>query len=169
MDTLDRVSIWAMVLLIIAATALMSYHGSEARGGREFVPKVVEPSELEVKLKEARKFLEAGNLGKAEAMALALKARYPYEGGPFMLMGDIHWRRQEPLEAVYEYRKAVDLNPDYLDKKTPLFQGRKLKMVVQEAEARVRVQLRQSPQDKGLKEALKVIYYLRRRIAGGCG
>ena len=86
-----------------------------------------------------------------------------------MLMGDLFMRKQDPVKAMHEYRQAIDLNPDYLDKKTPLFQGKKLKVAVGEALAEIEHRLRQNPGDEALRSEKKIIYYLYRRIAGSCG
>jgi len=68
-----------------------------------------------------------------------------------------------------EYKEAVDLNPDYLDKKTDLFQGKKLKVAVDEALDEIEMELKANPGDKSMKDSRKLIYYLKRRIAGSCG
>jgi hypothetical protein len=86
-----------------------------------------------------------------------------------MLGGDLLMRKQDPVRAMYEYKQAVDLNPDYLDKKTPLFQGKKLKVSVSEALTEIEGRIRKSPGDESLKREKKEIYYFYRRIAGSCG
>ena len=86
-----------------------------------------------------------------------------------MLMGDIYIRRQELIKAVLEYKEAVDLNPDYLDKKTPLFQGKKLKGAVKEALDEIEKKIKANNDDEAMRQNRKVIYYLQRRIAGSCG
>jgi hypothetical protein len=55
------------------------------------------------------KALIEGNLNKAEMLDQELINQYPYEGEPRMLMGDIYFRKQEPVRAVLEYRKPSDL------------------------------------------------------------
>ena len=116
-----------------------------------------------------RNLMEAGNLAKAEALARELVQNHPYEGESHMLLGDLYMRKQEPLKAVHQYKEAVDLNPDYLDKKTPLFQGKKLKVSVGEALAEIERQVQSDPGNDALKSEKKLIYYLYRKIAGSCG
>ena len=175
MDWLDRISLWAIVLLVIASSALISNHIGEAKPDRTRQqrgesalrnPGLTPEMEKEVKL--ARNLMEAGNPGKAEALVLEMISRNPYEAELHMLMGDIHLRKQDPVRAVAEYREAVDLNPDYLDKKTPLFQGRKLKSAAAEAMEETGRRIEANPGDEGLREVKKSIYYLQRRIAGSC-
>jgi hypothetical protein len=85
-----------------------------------------------------------------------------------MVLGDIYMRKQQAVRGVLEYREAIDLNPDYLDKKTPLFQGKKLKVAVREALTEIEEGLRRNPADESLKKGRKALYYLQRRIAGSC-
>ena len=174
MDRLDRISIWAIAILIITSFALISGHMGEARPDRNLQQRAAASNgaatggEIAGRVNLARNLMEAGNLAKAEILVRDLIQNYPYEGEPRMVMGDIFMRRQDPIRAMLEYREAVDLNPDYLNKKTPLFQGKKLKIAVREALAKIDEGIRQNPADEALKKDRKTLYYLQRRIAGSC-
>lgn len=175
MDRLDRISIWAIVLLIISSFALVSGHMGEARPDRKVQQgrATVDPSltngEMERKVKLIRNLMEGENLAQAEILTKELIQKYPFEGESHMIMGDVLMRRQQSVKAMLEYKEAVSLNPDYLDKKTPLFQGKKLKTAVREALAEIDKTIRLNPGDESLKNDRKVIYYLQRKIAGSCG
>jgi hypothetical protein len=67
------------------------------------------------------------------------------------------------------YREAVDLNPDYLDKKAPDFQGKKIKNTVNEARQLIEVELNKNSADKDIQSYRKTVYYMLRKIAGSCG
>ena len=95
--------------------------------------------------------------------------KYPYEGGAHMLKGDIMMRKQDPVAAIYSYRTAVEFNPDYADKKAPLFQGRKIKVAVDEAESIIETALLNNSDNKDMKKAKKTMYFLLRSLAGSCG
>lgn len=176
MDRLDRFSIWAIVILLISSSALVSYHMGEAIPGKEGPQRApvagstgINDAELGNKVKVIRNLIEANNLVKAEALARELIMQYPYEGEPRMLTGDILLRKQETVKAMFEYKEAIELNPDYLDKKTPFFQGKKLKAVVREALEEIEKKIKLKPDDESIKRDRKIIYYLQRRIAGSCG
>jgi len=175
MDRLDRISIWVIVALIISSFVLTSGYRGEALPDRKVKKRAaageyaVLNGELEQKLKIAKNIMESNNLEKAELLTRELMQKYPFDGGPHMIMGDIFLRKQDLLSAIPEYREAVDLNPDYLDKKTPLFQGKKLKVAVNEALAEVEKRIDAAPGDASMKETRKLLYYLQRRIAGSCG
>lgn len=174
MDRLDRVSIWAIVILIISSFALISGHMGEAKPDRNMQQRIaatdysVVNGEIDNKVKLIKNLLEADNLNKAEILIKELIRKYPDEGEPRMLMGDILMRRQESVKATLEYKEAIDLNPDYLDKTTPFFQGKKLKIAVREALGEIEKRISLDPKDESAKRDRKFIYYLERRIAGSC-
>ena len=175
MDCLDRLSIWAIVILIISSFAVIVGHVGEARPDRYMrqsaaaTDYVVANGEIDGMLKLAKNLMEGSNLDKAELLARELLQKYPYDGQSHMVMGDILMRKQEPVKAVSQYREAIDINPDFLDKKTPLFQGKKIKTAVTEALAEIDRKIRLAPDDESLKRERKTMYYLQRRIAGSCG
>jgi tetratricopeptide (TPR) repeat protein len=175
MDRLDRISIWALVILIISSFAVIVGHVGEARPDRYVrqneaaAVQAAVNDERDSMLKLARNLMEGAGLEKAELLVGELLQKYPYDGQTHMIMGDILMRKQEPVRAVLEYREAIDINPDFLDKKTPLFQGKKMRSAVNEALAEIDRQIRSNPNDSSLKRERKTIYYLQRKIAGSCG
>ncbi len=175
MDRFDALSAVAAAALLVGSFAVAHDHAVGAKAGRNGQPVTaaadnpLTSTELDSKGRLIRNPLEAGSLPQAEILVQDLVRKYPYEGEPHMLMGDLLMRRQEPVKAMHEYKEAVDLNPDYLDKKTPLFQGKKLKVAVGEALAEVTNRIRLAPGDESLKSERKIIYYLYRKIAGSCG
>lgn len=173
MDWFDRISIGAVVALSLGAFIVVQGHRREVKPDRNLQQNVVVAEatngELDGKVRLIRNFIEAGNLPQAESMIRELKQKFPYQGELSLLMGDVLMRKQEIVKAMHEYQEAIDLNPDYLDKKTPLFQGKKLKTAVGEALAEIENRIRQNPDDASLQQEKKVVYYLYRRIAGSCG
>lgn len=125
--------------------------------------------EYGAKLKTAEQFLATGNMDNLKPLLDALIAGYPFQSEPFMLLADYHIRRQEPVAAMRAYRRALDLNLDYLEKKTPLYQGKKIKNTVREAEGAITASLASSPDDPAMQENRKELYYMLRKLAGGCG
>ena len=107
--------------------------------------------ELDRKVKIAKDLLENNNLLKAEELATSLISEYPYDGAPYMIIGDIQLRKQNPVAAMDSYRDGIDLNPDYLDKKTEVFQGKKIKATVLEAKAVIDKELKVNSGNAELK------------------
>lgn len=173
MDRLDRFSILAIIILLISFLAIMTNHMGEAKPGRNNQEKTASDpsvvySKIEQDIMAVKDLIEGGNLTKAELLTKELIQKYPYEGEPRLMMGDIHMRKQQPVMAVLEYKEAVDRNPDYLDKQTPFFQGKKIAVAVKEAISEIERRIKENPEDAAVKKYRKRIYYLQRRIAGGC-
>jgi len=174
MDRLDKVAIAVLSVLLISAFVMMRGHkaGPKPAAVKQQMTAAADPAaavELENAGSVMRNLLESGDFAQAEELAKELMQKHPWRGEPHMLMGDLFMRRQDPVQAMHAYKKAIDLNPDYLDKKTPLFQGKKLKTAVGEALSEIDSQLKQKPGDEQLKREKKIIYYLYRKIAGSCG
>ncbi len=174
MDWFDRIAIGAVAVLAAGSVVLMQGHRAERPADRpqqRTQPAAADaPSEeLAPRLNLIRNLIESGSLAEAEGLIRELLGKFPYESELSMLLGDVLMRKQQPIEAMHAYKTAIELNPDYLDKKTPLFQGKKLKVAVGEAQAEIDEQIRQHPGDEALKREKKTIYYLYRKIAGSCG
>ena len=174
MDKLDKWTVFAVTAMAIYATALLFAAGnnSQAQQGAEQNPPphqyVINP-ELDSKIQAATNMLAQDNLEKTEVLVNSLLSEFPYEGKLYMLKGDILMHRQQPIAAMYQYKEAVDLNPDFIDKKTKLFQGKKIKVSVEEAMAVIETGLQQNPDDSQLKNDQKILYYMKRKLAGSCG
>jgi lipopolysaccharide biosynthesis regulator YciM len=174
MDWFDRISIGALAVLSVGTFVLVQGRRGEVNPDRDLQQRApvadaaAANGALATNVQLIKNLIEAGNLSRAESMIRELKQKFGYQGELSMLMGDVLMRKQQPVMAMHEYKEAIDLNPDYLDKKTPLFQGKKMKIAVEEALAEIENRNRQSPDDPSLKHEKKVIYYLYRRIAGSC-
>lgn len=175
MDRLDKLSAWSIVILIILSSSLIfAQVNSVAVETPAMNPAVRQGAvqhspDLDNRIKVARDLLANNNLQKAAELIGALTGEFPYDGEPFMLMGDLLMRKQDPVAAMLAYRNGIDLNPDFLDKKTPLFQGKKVKSTVLEAAELIKDGLSRNPGDTVLKEHRQTLYYMQRKIAGSCG
>ncbi len=171
MDRLDKISGIALVILLAWALALIfSYQGSAPRrisGGRRTLMRAVQNPELAKKIKTIKNLLASGNPRRALSLTDLLLKDYPYDGKIYMLKGDVMLHLQRPVAAMRQYRQAVDLNPDFLDRNTPLFRGKQIKNTVAEAEALIEKEVKAGK--TGVDQDKKVLYYMLRKIAGGCG
>lgn len=119
--------------------------------------------------KTAAQLLAAGNMDRLKPLLDELIAKSPYQAEPFMLLADYHVRRQEPVAAMHAFRQALDLNLDYLEKKNPRYQGKKIRNTVREAEDAINIALAENPADPAMRENRRAVYYMLRKLAGGCG
>lgn len=174
MDKLDKFSI-VFILIFIAAVAVVSaeYRIVPGKNINRSLTHTRDTAEADGipddQIKIIKSLIETNNFQKAEALLNELTGKYPYDGELHMLMGDVMMRKQDAVGAIYKYKEAVDLNPDYLDKKTAIFQGYKIKVAIDEAKARINETLSRKPDDHDMKAAKKNVYYLLKKLAGSCG
>lgn len=155
-------TVWALFLVVF-----LERQPEERRQSAQFVVRI-DPV-FDKKISVVKTLLAGNNLEQAESLLKEMVVAYPYEAMPFLLWGDLHLYRQDSVGAMLEYRKAVDLNPDFLDKKSEHFQGKKIKKTVEEAWSVIESGLATKHDDAALLSARTVYYYLLRKIAGSCG
>lgn len=174
MDKLDKLTaITISVLLLYGSLLLVRADGSEEPQRPDNAvlraQQVVLNPMLDKKIELAKTLLIEDNIEKSEELVESLLGEHPYMGSLYMLKGDILMRRQQPIAAMYEYKEAISLNPDFLDKKTELFQGKKIKNTVNEAHAAIESGLEKDPSSERLKDGRQVVYFMKRKLAGSCG
>jgi len=170
-DKLDKFSalaicglvLWCLLLLLTQPQGHEEQRHTPAMAGPR-----VDPA-LEQKTTLVKNLLASNNIDQAEKLLVDLVSSYPFEATLYFLKGDISLYRQDPLGAMSQYRQAVDLNPDFLDKKSPLFQGKKIKKTVEEARLLIEKGLAANPGDPPTLAFRKEYYYMLRKIAGSCG
>jgi tetratricopeptide (TPR) repeat protein len=173
-DRLDRLVIIGVAVIVLAGSVLMVSHSGQGGpasgivGGPRQAVVIISP-EFDHKLKVAKTLLNSDDLAKGRELIDQMIEDYPYDGRPYMLLGDMYVRRQQPVSAMLEYRRGVDLNPDFLDKKAELFRGKQIKNILEEARRAIFGGLERKPEDPQLKEQREIFYYMLRRVAGSCG
>ncbi len=175
LDRLDRISILIIILLmasiftVILIRAEVPSPADTLREGSRHAVIIISP-EFDNNIKIAKNLLAGGNIRKARELINSMIKSYPYDGRPYMLLGDLYVYKQQPVQAMLEYQKGIDLNPDFLDKKAKdVFRGKQVKGVLDEARDVITTGLRETPDSPVLKEQLEVLYYMLRRVAGSCG
>ena len=174
MDRLDKLTAIAIIIILVVGIIIIANHAGEPDGanpgrtGARQAVIIISP-EFDNKIKLTKTLLTTGNLVKARELIDGMIKDYPYDGRPYMLLGDLYIHDQQPVTAMLEYRKGIDLNPDFLDKKTALFRGKQIKGVLKEARQLITAGLAQKPGNPELKGQLNTLYYMLRRVAGSCG
>ena len=130
------------------------------------------PPAVEAQAKQIKDILAGGgNPEQARVLIKAALTKFPYGGEFYMLLGDVCMREMDPVGAVLEYRKAVELDPDFADKTSHAYEGGKIRVAIKAAKRIVVAALAHDPggkQDARMKTARSDIYYLQGRLAGSC-
>jgi len=173
MDKLDKLSAWAIAALLVSVILVIALQSDEVHSDQQPEEQqraavYLRPDQLN-RIEVARSLLAQNSLEQSAGLLRTLAEELPYEGQVHMLLGELHMRKQDSIAAMLAYRTAIDLHPDFLDKKAPDFQGKQVKVAVQEASVEIGRRLQQNQGDSELKEIRRTLYYMLRRIAGSCG
>jgi len=164
----------AAILVLAVALAFQVYHSRLAEpAGMDGIVRAriqsIPPEErlaFEQGLNDARILVDSN--GDVEAALTDLRDRYSGRYEVWSLSGR-YWESvgDEP-GAIMDYARAVQLNGDYLDDRSSIYLGGRIQRLVD----RSFVSLTERKRDQGLtgeeKNLLKTVYFLRRRLAGGC-
>jgi cytochrome c-type biogenesis protein CcmH/NrfG len=167
MDRLDSVSIGLLILLSLCLVAVIRNGGMESAPVVEGMSMKILPSvrdEMDRRAREIREAIAGDALQRAQELITRALRDFPQDGRFYMFQGDVFLRRQDILGAIQWYARAVRIEPDFVDRNTPLFQGRKIRVVLDEVLKGMEKGEVHPP--AGIK---KEIYYLIRKLAGSCG
>ena len=177
MDWLDKIGIAAVAVLAVATVGMLSNHEISKRQHDNNPGRESESEENSYALQmemDKKIYQEVASSQKqglyAEAMAKLedVIKKYPERPRSHVYMAQLHLKQGELADAIRDYRRAVEMEPDYVDERTPLFIGNEIKGLVVEAREKFAREKKLRPQDETVKIALKDIYYLQSRLAGGC-
>ncbi len=176
-DRFDRL-LW--LLLIVAVTALVVLLGIAPQGGaRNGSTGVSKAMEREM-AHQARTALlqkiygpveslhQAGNFQGALLKLDELARAYPGEAHGHILQGEILHGMGALEEAVASYVEGVKLNGEYVDGKSPLSRRKEVQQLVDEGMRTIGSRAKSNPGNRSVAAALRNVYYLQSRLAGGC-
>jgi tetratricopeptide (TPR) repeat protein len=118
--------------------------------------------------KEVVSAMEQGQLEEASSRLDEAIQKYPGRSFSHIMMARLSLKKGGMADAIGNYRQAVEKDPDYIDKKTPLFVGEEIKVLVKEGLEKFSREKKLRPDDQSVQQALKDVYYLQRRLLGGC-
>lgn len=101
--------------------------------------------------------------GREDEALLALRdraSRGPYPGYAWFLLGEAAYRQGAAAAAVGHWRRAVEADPTVADRGAAFGAGRAI--------ARRLAELREGPWAENPPREIRDLYYLQRRLAGGC-
>ena len=176
MDWLDKLSIAAITGITLITMGMLA--NQQIVKSRHNNPGVVAKKEkssnvlqMEIDKKIYQEFVSYKKQGlHAEAMAKLkdIVKRYPAKSMSYVYMAQLYLKQGKLGDSIHNYRRAVEMEPDYVDPRTPLFMGDEIKKLVKEGIEKLEREKSLKPNDKQVRQALKDVYYLQRRLAGGC-
>jgi tetratricopeptide (TPR) repeat protein len=176
MDWLDKISIAAVAgLVLITGGLLVSQERIERRidnpGGANDGSRTSYASQIEMDKKiyaSVTVYQEKGLHDEAIAELDRIAKSNPKNSLSYVYLAESYLAQGRLVDTIRNYRQAVEMEPDYVDPRTPLFKGDELKELVTEGIPKLEREKKLKPKDEEVKQALKDVYYLQRRLAGGC-
>jgi tetratricopeptide (TPR) repeat protein len=176
MDWLDRLSMAAIGVLILVTVGMLAHQEMLKRrrhnpgsGAKEAKQSYALQMEADKKLYSGVDALKKqGRYGEAVAKLENIMRIYPDKSLSYVYLAQVLVKQGKLGDAIHNYRRAVEMEPDYVDERTPVFIGKDLKAVVEEGREKFGREKTLKPNDDDVKQALEDVYYLQRRLAGGC-
>lgn len=170
-DRFDFAVITAAIVLGSAALVLGITGGGEGMTRAAAAVRMkAEPPDPAVyqEIAGAETLMASGQVEEAMDALGRISSSNPAMSEPHALMGQGYARLLDYPSAMREYRMALVMDPDYADKKSGKFIGKRIKPAVKDGMAEAREALAKDPDDVSARAALKDAYYLERMLAGGC-
>ncbi len=177
MDRIHKLTVAAIVALTLVSTAMLVQHEIirqkqiEMQGDRKeaFIKKYKLKIAKNAKIyKDVTALLEEKKLSEAMTQLEKVMEENPDNPQSLVYKAQIQTAFGKLAEPIHTYRQAVLAEPDYIDKKTPLFIGHQIMKLILEARGKLNRELKLKPGDRLIRIAIEDIYYLQRRLAGGC-
>jgi tetratricopeptide (TPR) repeat protein len=176
MDWLDKLSIAAIAAITVIAIGMLANHeiikrrhdnpGTEVKNEKSSYALQMETDKR--MYQEIASYKEQGLYTEAMAKLEYIRKKNPEKPMSYVYLAQLYLEQGRLADGIHNYRRAVEMEPDYVDERTPLFIGDEIKEVVEEGREKFGREKALKPEDKEVRKALKDIYYLQSRIAGGC-
>jgi len=170
-DRFDLIVLSAVFFLAAAALVLGMSPGDED------VPRAAAASRLKAEppdpavyqdIAAAQTLMASDQIDEAIEKLKGISVSNPAMSEPHALMGQGFARLLEYPSALREYRIALVMDADYVDKNSRKFIGKRIKSAVKDGMAGAKDALAKNPDDKAARATLKDAYYIERMLAGGC-
>ena len=109
-----------------------------------------------------------GNPQQALLMLEQLNRNYAGEAHGFILQGMILHEMGVLDRAAASFVRGLRINGDYVDQRSPLTRRAQIQALVDEGHDRLAARARANPDNPSIVAALRNVYYLQSRLAGGC-
>ena len=171
LDKFDIVNISAALILAAGAVFYGMGYGSTAaadgiaaaRSGR-----IKADPKMDSKIAAAKVLMDSGQMRKAALELKDLCRKDPFDASAHALLGQACSSLQDYPSAVKEYRMCLELDADYVDKKSGKFIGNGINCTLSECTPQLESVLSKNPGDKQASGAIQDVHYLERMLAGGC-
>lgn len=158
-----------MLFMLVQQRLTASPNAAEAGGGAAELRRIEERRAQDKALyQEVAALAEQRQHDAAMDKLKQIQAAQPNNSRSFLWQAQLQYNNGDLADALASYRQAIDLEPGYIDRKSPLFVGKDIKKNVLEAKDKLQREVTLKPNDPDIKRALNELLYVQRRLAGGC-
>ena len=176
MPLIHKLTIAALAALVLTTAAMLVQHGlSAARLPTETSAKALQQKAFDDIVSNNKKIfaqteqlLQTGRFDDARQSIDEIRKQHPDNPQSFVYLARIQMKEGRIGDAIHSYRIAIEMEPAYTDKNTPLYIGTVINDILPEARTKLNREKKLKPGDASIKARLEDVYYLQRRIAGGC-
>jgi tetratricopeptide (TPR) repeat protein len=176
MDRFDKFNITLIVLISLITIGMLvnqeiiqSRQGNDEAAAAEKARYYAEQMALNAKIyQEVTSLMDQGLNDDAMTKLQEVMKTYPGRGQSYVYIAQLSFKSGKLADTIHNYRLAVEKDPDFLDKKTPLFIGHEINGLVTESLEKFGREVKLKPNDKEVRNTLEDLYYLQRRLKGGC-
>ena len=174
---LDSFTSVALALLLVITAVMLIQHGTAARQGEgNTMSGKAQTEEMYRKrlaqdkkiYKEVERLVGQRQYSAAQKVLQKIRKEYPDNPRSFIYQARLRYTAGKMADAISSYRQAVEEEPDFIDKNTPLFIGKSIMDDLTAAKEQLVQEMKSTPEDKEIKKALDELLYVQRRVAGGC-
>jgi tetratricopeptide (TPR) repeat protein len=160
----------AVMLVMLVQHELAARNSATVLDSREQeLLKIQQRMELDSKIfHEIAVFFEQRQYRQAMDKLKEVRATHPDSSTALLWQARLEYEEGMIAESLASYRKTVDSEPGFIDRKSPLFVGQSIKQKVEESQEKLQREMQLKPNDLSVKKALDDLLYLKRRLAGGC-
>jgi tetratricopeptide (TPR) repeat protein len=164
-DRFDLLSLGCAILLLLGAGFVAASRGNPAPAPRT----TANSARAAISdLSRARAALDAGKTSKAIEQLTAFAAANPDIAEAWVLLAKAHASTGDNASAIKEYRKGVEMDPEYADLNSDKYIGKGIKSVLQPGWAPCEIASKPERNDAPRAAVLDDATYLQRMLAGGC-
>ena len=176
-NLLDSFTTVSLALLIIITAVMLVQHGTAAQqeegtgvSRKELAEEIYRKRlEQDKKIyKEVERLFGMRQYSAAQEVLQKVRKEHPDNPRSFIYQARLQYNTGKMVDAISNYRQAVESEPDFIDKKTPLFIGKSIMNDLMATKKKFVQELKAQPDDKEVRKALDELLYLQRRVAGGC-
>ena len=176
MDRFDKFNITVIALISLITIGMLAnqeiikrrlgnHEATEAERARYYAEQMA----LNAKIyQEVISLKEQELYGEAMTKLQDIMKTYPGKAQSYVYLAQLSFNTGKLSDTIHNYRLAVEKEPDFMDKKTPLFIGHEIKELVKESLEKFGREVKLKPNDKEVRNTLQDLYYLQRILAGGC-